>query len=249
MAPAQTATAQPPPQLPTPWPRWLPPGPAGCPELWTCWGRGGSLLGCHRGAAEGRRPHGVYALCSLLWASGWRVVWLRAWLSPPPLHSPRPPLPSGAPRPQACLCRVHVLEAPGCSPRARLPGSPCGHKCPSLGGGQPRTPGRKRVPLIWLRDPSHPHPAPQARFSGRSCSLRLCRDRLVCVTEEGPAAQTGLGSARRHGRRGHGGGQGRGQLGGTSSGSGRVHLAPSLAPSARAGAAADPPSGRCLSVV
>ncbi|OWK08969.1 hypothetical protein Celaphus_00015592 [Cervus elaphus hippelaphus] len=33
-----------------------------------------------------------------------------------------------------------------------------------------------------------------------------------------------------------------------SSGSGRVHLAPSLAPSARPGAAADPPSGRSLSV-
>lgn len=58
----------PPPRQPQPsrLPSCPPPGPTGCPELWTCWGRGGSLRGCHRGAAEGRRLHGAKpAPCSL----------------------------------------------------------------------------------------------------------------------------------------------------------------------------------------
>lgn len=101
------------------------------------------------------------------------------------------------------------------------------------------------MPLIWLGDPSCPHLVPWALFSGRSASRRLCPDR---------PAQAGLGSAWRRGWRGRGGGQGRGQLGGTSSGFGWVvcgllsTLPPSLTPSARLGAEADLLSGRCLSV-
>lgn len=85
---------------------------------------------------------------------------------PAPLHSPRPPLPSGAPRPQACLCRVHILEAPGCPPRARLPGSPCGHNCLSL-GGTAEDPRRDMCAADLAWGPIPPPPSPPGLLLGK----------------------------------------------------------------------------------
>lgn len=229
------------------WPGLLPscppPGPASFCELWTRWRRHGSLYGRHRGAAEGCRPHGARACSSRppagLGVEGHLAAGL-AFTAPcvAPDHRCQ-----GHPRPRpACAESIpwRPPTAPTCQTSRFFLWAPV-----SQPWGVAEDPGQEAVLLIWLGDPSRPHLAPRARFSGRSGSLRLCRDRL---------AQAGLGSAWRRGWRGRVGGQGRGQLGGTSSGFGRVvcgplsTLPPSLTPSARPGAEADLLSGHCLSL-